>query len=170
MGVDLDPTDRPSYARLDFRPDLTGAHRRLPDRQPENSPRERSIEHQFLTPVFGTAQPPRGLSGRLRNLAYARWSEGRNAHWLALIAADRVDVYESAVSSLLHRRPDNLLAETGVTSELTHGGLSSRFGQKRSDWKHHPMDPLVIAAPLLLAGWGAAVVGRRLQRLAHRAR
>jgi hypothetical protein len=33
-------------------------------------PRERSIEHEFLTPVFGTSTPPRGLSGVVRRYAY----------------------------------------------------------------------------------------------------
>jgi hypothetical protein len=163
-GVDLDPADRPSYPKLDFRPDLTGAHWRFPDRQPEAWPRERSIEHRFLTPVFGTAQPPRGLSGSLRKLAYARWSEGRTAHWLALIAADRIDVVESTIEALLQGRPDNILAETGVKAELTHHGLKSRFGQQRTDWKHQPLDPVIVLGPWLLAGWGAVSLVRRLMR------
>ena len=88
-GVDLDPAERPSYPKLDFRDDLTGAHWEFPERQPEPYPRERSIEHRFLTPVFGTAQPPHGVSGALRKLSYARFSEGQAAHWLLLVAADR---------------------------------------------------------------------------------
>jgi hypothetical protein len=163
--VDLDPADRPSNPKLDFQPDLTGAHWQFPERQPEERPRERSIEHRFLTPVFGTAQPLRGLSGRMRKLAYDRWSEGRNAHWLALIAADRVDVLESAVGSLLRGRPDNPVTETGIMAEGHGHGLSSRLGQKRSDWKHHAMDPLVVLGPPLLAAAGVAVVVRRGLRM-----
>ena len=163
-GVDLDPADRPSYPKLDYQPDLTGARWRFPERQPEESPRERSIEHRFLTPVFGTAQPTRGLSGRLRKLAYARWSEARTAHWLALMAADRIDVVEGTVEGLVKGRPDNLLAETGVQSELRHHGIKSRLGQTRSDWKHHPMDPVIVAGPWVLAGWGAVSLVRRLRR------
>jgi hypothetical protein len=163
-GADLDPQDRPSYPKLQLQPDLTGAHWRFPERQAEHRPRERSIEHRFLTPVFGTAQPTRGLSGEVRKLAYARWSEGRNAHWLALMAADRIDVLESAVASLLKGKPDNILAETGVKAELTHHGLSSRFGQKRSDWRHHALDPFIVLGPWLLAAWVAQAVVRRLLR------
>jgi hypothetical protein len=163
-GVDLDPADRPSHPKLQLQPDLTGAHWRFPERQREDRPRERSIEHRFLTPVFGTAQPRRGLSGRLRGLAYARWSEGRNAHWLALIAADRVDVVESTVTALLRGRPDNILAETGVRTELTHHGVSSRFGQNRTDWRHQALDPLIVLGPWVLAGWGAVAAVRRLLR------
>src|SRR3712207_1737638 len=63
-GADLDPADRPGYPKLNYAPDTTGAHWDFPERQPEKQPRERSIEHAFLTPGFGTAQPLRGLPGR----------------------------------------------------------------------------------------------------------
>jgi hypothetical protein len=43
-----------------------GAHWAFPECQPEKWPRERSIEHKFLTPVFGTACPPKGISGAMR--------------------------------------------------------------------------------------------------------
>src|ERR671921_2835209 len=76
-GVDLDPADRPSYPRLRYAPDETGAHWHFPERQPGAEGRERSVEHAFVTPVFGTAQPTAGLSGAIRRLAYARFSEGR---------------------------------------------------------------------------------------------
>jgi hypothetical protein len=161
-GVDLDPADRPSVPRERFDPDLSGADGKFPERQPERLPRERSIEHAMLTPVFGTAQPTRGLSGAIRKFAYARYGEGRAAHWLLLIAADRVDVVEAAVGGLSHGRPDNVLTETGLRAELTSHGWSSRIGQKRADVKHHPMDPVVVAAPWLLGG----LVGYRVLRRA----
>src|SRR4051812_47232461 len=94
-GADLDPADRPSVPRERFDPDLAGAHWEAPDFQPEKWPRERSIEHASLPPVFGTPQPPRGLSGAVRKLSYRRYGEGRAAHWLLLMAADRLDVLES---------------------------------------------------------------------------
>src|SRR3954467_7116755 len=74
-GADLDPADRPSYPKLALREDLTGARWEFPERQPETWPRERSMEHAFLTPVFGTAQPLKGLSGAIRKYSYARFSE-----------------------------------------------------------------------------------------------
>ena len=59
-GADLDPKDRPSYPRE--QPGIeTGAHWDFPERQPESWPRELSIEHKFLTPVFGTSTPPSGF-------------------------------------------------------------------------------------------------------------
>src|SRR3712207_4310801 len=87
-GADLDPADRPSYPKLQYPAD-TGAHWTFPDRQPGSAGRERSVEHAFVTPVFGTAQPLQGASGAIRRLAYARFSEGRLAHWLLLIVGDR---------------------------------------------------------------------------------
>jgi hypothetical protein len=152
-GVDLDPADRPSVPRLDFRADLTGAHWEFPDRQPEKWSRERSIEHAFLTPVFGTAQPPTGLAGAIRTYSYAKYSEGRAAHWLLLIFADRVDAWENHLKSFLTLRPDNPITETGVLSEFTHHGLRSRLGAERTDVKHQPLDPLIVAGPWLVGGW-----------------
>jgi hypothetical protein len=163
-GVDLDPADRPSVPKLRFDPAATGAHWDFPERQVEHRPRERSVEHRFLTPVFGTAQPRKGLSGAIRKVAYARWSEGRTAHWLALVAADRVDVLESRVSSVLKGQPDHLVAETGIRAELTKHGIASRLGDGRTDWKHQWMDPVVVAAPWLLAGAGLTAMVRRLLR------
>src|SRR4051794_33020543 len=77
-GADLDPKDRPAFPREQEGLD-SGAHWEIPELQPETYPRERSIEHKFLPPVFGTAQPPKGLSGAMRKYAYARFSEGRLA-------------------------------------------------------------------------------------------
>jgi len=150
-GVDLDPEDRPSVPKLRWQEDRSGAHWEFPERQPENRPRERSIEHEFLTPVFGTSCPPRGVSGALRRFAYRRYSEGRAAHWLLLLAADRADAWESHLRSFLTLRPDNPITETGVTSEFSRHGISSRYGKKRADTGHHLLDPIIVAGPWLLA-------------------
>jgi len=162
-GVDLDPADRPSHPKLQY-PAETGAHWEFPDRQPEKVPRERSIEHAMLTPVFGTAQPRRGLAGAIRTYAYERFSEGRAAHWLLLVAADRVDAIEAHVASFATTRPDNPITETGVKGELTHDGWSSRVGTGRSDVRHHVLDPVLVAGPWLAAAGAVVVGGRRLVR------
>jgi hypothetical protein len=158
-GVDLDPRDRPGIPRERFAPDETGAHWTFPERQPERWPRERSVEHRFLTPVFGTACPPRGISGAMRKYAY-RYSEARAAHWLILLAADRVDAFESAVGAALAGRPDNPISETGVLAEVKAHGVRSRVGQHRADLKHQPLDLVIVAAPWVLAGFGAFVLAR----------
>jgi hypothetical protein len=114
-----------------------------------------------LTPVFGTSCPPKGLSGKIRRLAYARYSEARAAHWLLLLAASRVGTVESTLGSFLSGHPDNVLAETGAHAEFTHGGLSSRLGHKRADVVHHPLDPLVVLGPWVLAGAAGVALARR---------
>ena len=157
-GADLDPRDRPSVPRERFDPGATGAHWDFPERQEEKWPRERSVEHKFLTPVFGTSCPPKGLSGVMRKLAYRRYSEARAAHWLILIAADRVDAIESHVRSFATLRPDNPITQTGVLSEFSHHGIASRIGQKRADLAHQPLDPIIVAAPWVAAG-GVAYAG-----------
>ncbi|MEU3624942.1 hypothetical protein BS329_36855 [Amycolatopsis coloradensis] len=148
-GVDLNREDRPSVPKLHRRED-TGTPGEFPERQPEKWPRERSIEHKFLTPVFGTSCPPRGLSGALRKYSYRKYSEGRAAHWLLLLGADRVDAWEQHLRSFLTLRPDNPITETGVLSEFTRHGISSRFGKKRADVKHQWLDPFIVAGPWLL--------------------
>jgi hypothetical protein len=152
-GVDLDPADRPSVPREHLDGEPTGAHWTVPERQPEFVPRERSVEHGMLPPVFGTAQPLHGISGAIRRASYARYSEGRAAHWLLLMLADRVDVVESTGRSLFSTRPDLPMVGTGLHSELTHHGLRERRDNTRADVGHHALDPLVIAGPWLLGGW-----------------
>jgi hypothetical protein len=163
-GVDSDPADRPSVPKLKFQEDLTGAHWEFPDRQPEKWPRERSIEHKFLTPVFGTAQPPKGLSGVLRRFSYARYSEGRAAHWLLLMLADRVDAVEEHLKSFATLHPDNPFTETGIKAEFTHHGISSRIGRQRTDLVHQPLDPVIVAGPWVAAAGAAVAGGRALVR------
>jgi len=150
-GADLDPADRPSVPKVRFEP--TGAHWDVPEPQPELRPRERSIEHGARPAVFGTSTPPRGLSGLLRKYAYRRFSEGRAAHWLILLGADRVDAIESHLRSFATRRPDNPITETGVASEFTSHGIGSRFRRNRADTAHLWLDPVIVAGPWLFAGW-----------------
>ena len=166
-GVDLDPKDRPSVPKLKFQEDFTGAHWEFPERQPEKYPRERSIEHGMLTPVFGTAQPPSGVSGVIRRHAY-RYSEGRAAHWLLLVVADRVDAWVHHLKSFLTLHPDNPITETGVKAEFTHHGLRSRVGQNRADVKHQLLDPVIVGGPWIAAA-GAVYAGVRsvAKSLAH---
>lgn len=157
-GADLDPADRPSYPRE--RTDLpTGAHWDIPDDQPELEPRERSIEHNRLTPVFGTVAPLRGASGAIRRYAYDRFSEGRAAHWLLLILGDRVDALESHARSVVEGRPDNPVKESGILGEIGRHPVSSRFGRSRADLKHAWLDPIVFVGPI-----GALLVVALLRR------
>ena len=148
-GVDLNYEDRPAVPMENFDRSLTNAHWDFPERQPERWPRERSIEHKFLTPVFGTACPPKGVSGVMRRYAYT-FSEGQSAHWLILMAADRVDSFGSSVTSVLRGRPDNPVTESGVLAERRARSLRDRFGRGRADTKHQWIDPLIVTTPWAL--------------------
>ena len=122
-----------------------------------------SMEHTQLPPVFGTTCPPKGLSGVVRKYAYAKYSEAQAAHWLLLMAGDRVDVLEHALRSFLTLRPDNPITQTGVLAEVKRHGLRSRLGHNRADVKHHWMDPLIVGAPWLGAATAITLAVRRLR-------
>lgn len=163
-GSDLDHRDRPAYPKERFDPSASGAHWHFPERQPQIRPRERSIEHGMLTPVFGTAQPTKGLSGVIRRYAYRKFSEGRAAHFLLLVVGDRVDAIESHATSFLTGRPDNPISETGILSERRRRPFASRFGVRRVDLAHTWIDPILVAGPWILTGWAAISVAKRLLR------
>jgi hypothetical protein len=116
-GSDLDPAMRPGVPR-DKAPEL-GVEHLYPEGIPQQEATVRihkSTEHARLTPVFGTSCPPKGLSGKMRDFAY-KYSEGKMAHWLMLMAADRVDVVEDVASDLAQMRVPNLVKEMGLKSE-----------------------------------------------------
>ena len=164
-GADLDPKDRPSYPRERFDPGATGAHWDFPERQEDPYDRERSIEHGILPPVFGTAQPLHGVSGAIRRAASARYSEARLAHWLLLIAGDRVEAFGANLRSLASLHPDNPVTETGVLSELRVNGVGERLAANRADRSHQWIDPILVAGPWVVGGWlGYRVLKRVLRR------
>ena len=163
-GADLDPANRPSFPRERFDPSASGAHWSFPERQPEHYKREKSVEHLQMTPVFGTSCPPKGLSGVIRRVSYERFSEGRAAHWLLLLAADRVDAIEGHLRSFVTLRPDNPITQTGVKSEFTHHGVRSRVGKHRADVKHQPLDVVIVGAPWMLGAYAAVRVVRKVRQ------
>jgi hypothetical protein len=75
-----------------------------------------------LTPVFGTAVPPRGLSGLVRRLAY-RIPEHKTGHWLLLMLGDRIDVWEGR----MQRHPVATVMVAGsLITGLSWGKLAAR--------------------------------------------
>ena len=114
--------------------------------------------------MFGTVAPLHGVSGVLRRFAYARFSEGRAAHWLLLIAGDRVDVAGSRVRAVFEGHPDNPITETGILGELGSRPIASRFGRGRADLKHTWIDPILVLGPTVLMVVGGVVVASKLRR------
>jgi hypothetical protein len=147
-GADLDARNRPASTKEANREsvlDVRGSDEY--ELIPRQVPRVRillSTEHKRLTPVFGTACPPKGLSGLIRRAAF-RLSEGQKAHWLMLMFADRVDVLESGLAGIVRGESHNPLKEMGLSTELRRGGFRSRFGRHRADTRRWGQE-------LLLAG------------------
>ena len=104
----------------------------------------------------------------LRKYAYRRFSEARAAHWLMLMAADRVDAIESHLRSFVTPHPDNPITETGVLSEFSHKPISSRFGKKRADLHHNWMDPIIVGAPWAVAAGFIWFTVRTIVKLGRR--
>jgi hypothetical protein len=92
--ADAQPSVRPGVPMN--HPPGTGLPAKRPalERQVPTSPVLVGVDVGQLTPVFGTAQPPRGLSGLVRRAAY-RIPEHKAARWMLLMLGDRVDVWES---------------------------------------------------------------------------
>ena len=98
-GVDRDPANRPGVPKE--RKQLVDSA--APSRQAQEQTILKSASHETLTPVFGTAAPPRGVSGLLRRVAY-RIPDHRVGHWALLLAADQVDVVEGMLGDLAPHR------------------------------------------------------------------
>lgn len=91
-SIDLKPERRPGVPMERLPPHaLQGTHWRQPTQQATRVRVTKRMELSKLTPVFGSAQPPAGVSGLIRRLAY-RVPEHHPQHWMLLLAADRVDV------------------------------------------------------------------------------
>lgn len=115
-GSDLDPHVRPGVP-MDKAPEL-GAESLYIDVEPQVPKFKifKSTEHARLTPVFGTACPPSGISGRIRDLAFT-YSEGRLSHWLLLMLADRVNVAEDLITEVASLKVPNIPREMGLKAE-----------------------------------------------------
>lgn len=93
-GVDLDPARRPgvpSHAT----PPRPLANARWPVERQQGVPASplHGRPNKRMPPVFGTAVPPKGLSGAIRNFA-ARWPDHKPTYWLLKLFSDRVDSFE----------------------------------------------------------------------------
>lgn len=115
-GSDLDPRRRPGVPMEEKAHPRAGAQ--LPI-EPQKS--EVPVIHAHgglpkMPPVYGTAIPPKGLSGVLRKVAYA-YPDHWVRHWMVLLVADRVDVWE-------HRLRRGLPVAVGMAAALAIGSMT----------------------------------------------
>lgn len=115
-GADLDPQARPAYPKERTPPRFINRHWDDLEAQKPSVKVFHSTERPGLTPVYGTAQPPSGLSGMLRAAAFKQ-SENDMRHWLMLLLADRVNVVEGLIEDLAHGHVPNLFKEMGGPAE-----------------------------------------------------
>lgn len=116
-GVDADPQNEPTAPMKKYTGD---DHKRLSYRRPTQQETDievlQSNERPSLSAVYGTSVPPSGLSGRLRRYAF-RFSESSFGHWLPLLFADRINVFEGIIDDLREGHFPNIFAERGLKSE-----------------------------------------------------
>ncbi len=147
-GSDLDLRNRPAVPKQ-APSEVHTLRGDLPPRQVPTVKIHQSIEHDELPPVFGTSCPPSGLSGRLRDFAYT-FSEGRLAHWMTLLLADRINVYEGLISDLGRGKVPHPMKERGWKTRITHR-TADRLNRRRDR-------VLAVGAAVALAGLAAYVV------------
>ena len=128
-GVDADPENDPTYPYRDRTSDDHSGQWRRPARQKPEVELLQSVEHKQLPAVFGTAAPPKWISGMMRRAAF-RWSESHWAHWMLLMGADRVNMVEGLVEDLARAKIPNIPKEMGVPAEWRHNktGLARKVG------------------------------------------
>jgi hypothetical protein len=119
-GVDADPENDPTYPMRDMsKDDTAGLNWQRPTLQSPAVEILHSTEHPRLPAVFGTSCPPSGVSGMIRRRAF-KYSEGRWAHWLMLLMADRINVVEGIFQDIGRGRFPNIYAEMGGPAEVKH--------------------------------------------------
>lgn len=116
-GMDADPDNEPTYPMKNYTGD---DHNRINYERSPQQPLTVEILHSNERPgpsaVFGTTVPPSGLSGMIRRYAFKN-SEDRYRHWIPLILADRINVWEGRIDDLAHGRLANPIKEGGWTVE-----------------------------------------------------
>jgi hypothetical protein len=128
-GVDANPQNDPTYPYRDRSSDDHSGEWVRPSLQETDVELLHSVEHKQSPAVFGTASPPRYVSGALRRLAF-RWSESHWAHWLLLMGADRLNMVEGLAEDLARAKVPNIPKEMGFRAEWQHNkkGLAAKIG------------------------------------------
>jgi hypothetical protein len=98
-GVDADPRNRPGVPMETAPEPVAGAQVPI-EQQKSDYPVLMHGGKQKRPPVFGTAAPPKGLSGVIRKVAY-KYPDHWARHWMMLLMADRVDSWEHNLRRML---------------------------------------------------------------------
>ncbi|MCE7063323.1 hypothetical protein [Dyadobacter sp. CY343] len=119
-GIDADPLDVPAYPmKRRTENDNKGMIWERPAQQPALVEVLHSNERPSLSAVFGTPNPPAGLSGKIRRFAF-RYSESMIRHWLLLLLADRVNVIEGVKEDIQSGHIPDFFGELGGKAELKY--------------------------------------------------
>ncbi|WP_229416060.1 hypothetical protein [Pseudoduganella armeniaca] len=146
-GADLDRKNRPAYP-MERMPQRLDAPLTQPEPQAQHVEVLVSPERPHMTPLFGSPQPPSGLSGMLRRAAF-KTTENDVRHWLLLLLADRVNVVEGLAEDLARGHVPNIFAEMGIKAEWEH----NRVGLVKK-----------VAVAAAVAGVGYYLLKRRGER------
>jgi hypothetical protein len=123
-GMDADPENEPTYPMKNYTGD---DHHRINYERSEQQLQDVEIlmsnERPAITRVFGTSVPPSGLSGAIRRYAFQH-SEDRYRHWIPLIVADRINVYEGLLEDIKGGYLPNLIKERGLLMEWKYNRAS----------------------------------------------
>lgn len=138
-GIDADPDNEPTYPMKKWTGD---DHNRLnydrPEQQPVNIEILHSNERPTVSSVFGTSSPPSGISGAIRRFAF-KYSENSFAHWMPLVLADRINVWECLLTDIAHGHIPNIIKEGGW----------------KAQWEHNPK--AVVKKAVIVAGVVAGI-------------
>lgn len=129
-GVDADPENDPTYPMKNRNnAEHAGYTWERPPQQPVDIEVLHSNERPNVAATFGTSVPPSGLSGILRRGAF-RFSENSYGHWLPLMLADRIQVFEGVIDDLSRGKIPNIFSELGWKAEWKHNrtGLLTKIG------------------------------------------
>ena len=159
----------PSVPRERFDPDATGAHWDFPERQPEKWP-ARAVDRARLPDPGVRHRPARrtGCPGASAGTPTRRYSEGRAAHWLLLIAADRVDAVGAPPALAGHacarttRSPRPACSASSPTTGCRRGSARSAPTSSTSGWTRSSSRVRGCCAACSATGWPGAAPPHRI--------
>ena len=145
-GIDANPDNNPTHPIKNYNgADFERLNYERPPQQEVNIEVLHSIERPSVTSVFGTATPPRGISGAIRRFAF-KYSESTYAHWVPLVFADRIDVVQ------------------GIFNDLKRGYVPNIFAEKgwKAEWKHNPKGLVTkLAVTVVVASLFVAMLSKK---------